>query len=619
MFLTRNEKAKRTTIAPQGLVEKDNYYIMGDKFVRVLSFMSLPDEFGEALLAQFMNNSNYHIDMITEPSKLDVASSIKKEMEQLNERINKTNDPMLRETLIKRYRSYDSFVKLTVQNNTRTVNTSINIYVRADSLDELNEKTRDIRDHFGSMGIDIKMKAIPKLQIPLMQKNSPLFIGNDLPTETDFLIGLPLPTLSVAGLWPFIFNTLEDEEGVLFGREATTGGKIIFDQFFYLNQPEEAKKQGRTAGNMVVVGRTGFGKSTAMNLLIMSALMRKVKVIWCDPENKNQKLTKFVGGNYIEFGKDSSIINIFDLKPISSDEDDYEDESVMYNTDHAISNVVEDLAITFKLLWEDISDYEIDMLNEITVRTYRAVGITGEESFKYYTPERYPTFSTFSSIIDEMIEKYSKQNEYKKFEYDALKKLQMKMRRLVGSAEIPGQWSRYFNGTTSISTDALNDSGLVAIGTKSLFNVTSGLRNALLRLVFNYAWSICLGTDQESLFVTDEDHNYILVPEIASIKAQFQRRARKYNTCTLSGTQQVKDYNDEGIRTHGKAIFDNATYRLVFNLTRDGVEDLSQLISMTDQEKVQLENLPAYTALFTVGNTTMPVEILATEDELRLM
>ena len=49
-----------------------------------------------------------------------------------------------------------------------------------------------------------------------------------------------MTTASVAGLWPWIFDTLEDPEGTLIGRELTSGGKIIFDQFYYMHDVLQA-------------------------------------------------------------------------------------------------------------------------------------------------------------------------------------------------------------------------------------------------------------------------------------------------------------------------------------------------------------------------------------------
>lgn len=89
--------------------------------------------------------------------------------------------------------------------------------------------------------------------------------------------------------------------------------------------------QGRTSGNMIVVGRTGMGKTVLMNLLVFNHIINHRKIIWIDPENKNYALTRYIGGSYISFGNSDKIINIFDLKPISSDDENMPKEE-MYNT-----------------------------------------------------------------------------------------------------------------------------------------------------------------------------------------------------------------------------------------------------------------------------------------------
>ena len=168
-------------------------------------------------------------------------------------------------------------------------------------------------------------------------------------------------------------------------------------------------------------------------------------------------------------------------------------------------------------------------------------------------------------------------------------------------------------------SQALDDIGLLSFGMKHLASTPIGVRNALLRLVFNYAWSKCLSTNEETVFVSDEDHRFISIEEIASIKAQFQRRARKYNTVTISGTQQVRDYCDEKILTYGRAIFENSTYQMYFHMYKSSISELSQLIMLTDQEKEQLVNLPPYTCLMEVGNRKIPIRVLLTDDEDRLI
>lgn len=86
------------------MLERNNYYILGDTYVRVLTVTALPNEFGEGFLAQFINDSRFHIDFSTKIMNEDVSSFLQKEINELETKIDKCDNDINREILIKRYR-----------------------------------------------------------------------------------------------------------------------------------------------------------------------------------------------------------------------------------------------------------------------------------------------------------------------------------------------------------------------------------------------------------------------------------------------------------------------------------------------------------------------------------
>ena len=609
---------KKTTYAPIAFKEYKKCFIMGDKYVSVLSFIKYPDLFVEGLLAPLVTSKDYDIDILIEHTDLDLSTALKNQLKQTEDLYQKSSDPQEKEKLRLKYQNLKNYVERSARETSSTVNCIINIYVKADSLNEIDEKVKTIRSTLDVSTMEIKTKVVQNLQQDYYKKNSPLFVKHDLSPEEDFLNGQPMSSISAAALWPFIFDTLEDPDGTLIGKELTNGGKVIFNQFLYASHPHLAGYQGRTAGNMIVVGRTGMGKTVLMNLLIYGHIVNKRKIIWIDPENKNWKLTKFIGGSFINYGASDKLINIFDLKPLSSDEEIISHEE-MYNTKNAMFNVVEEIKITFRTLWKNLSEDALAMVSEIVVDTYKSVGIDENTQFEYLAPEDYPIFSNFASVVEEKIEKYSRNKEVNQLQINALKELQMRLRQIVGYGAIEGEWSRYFNGTTTIKRSEIEASNTISFGTKALINITPELQNALLRLVFNYTWGVCLGNRSEAVLVIDEEHMFIQFPFLAELLSIIQRRARKYLTATLTGTQQIADYSNPAIQQHGKAIFDNSTYQVYMNLTKDGINDLSKLVSLTDEEKYRIENLPPHCALMTIGNKKIPVQFLATPEELSLI
>ncbi len=618
--LTRKEKARRTTIVPAGFKAKEDCIVIGEKYKQVLTFFKYPDEFVEGFLASMVTSPHYALDLkISHADDLDEASALKSQLSEKKDKYKNSKDDVEKQTLYNEIMSLENYINMLVGSHRSTLNVSTQAYVTNVSKSELEKKVQDIKNDFSKGSTAITLRNIKYIQEGLYKNNSPLFIKPGLRKEVAYSNGQIMSSLSCAGLWPFIYNTLEDPEGKLIGRELTNGGKIIFNQFLYKNYKELAQIQGRPNGNMIVVGRSGMGKTTIMVLLLIDHIIHHRYIIWIDPENKNRNLCNAIGGNYIEIGIGGQLINIFDLKPITTEENEIEAKDIMYDTQTAIFNVVEEIKTTFETLWPKISENELAMIGEITVETYKSVGIDGYESFEHYSPEDYPTFTNFTATIKQKIEMYSKEAEIYKLEISALKKLELKMRQITGYADVPGEWGRYFNGITTIKKETLEKTRMIAIGTKHLFHAHPRLKNALLRQIFKFSESMCLDENEESVLCIDEEHMFISEEILADVLGTLQRRVRKYNTVTLTGTQQVIDYASPKILTHGKAIFDNAIYQFYMNLTKDGVTDLSKLVTLTDEEKLRLQSLSPHTGLFFCGQKRIPLEVLATDAELSLM
>ncbi|MFR4503712.1 MAG: VirB4 family type IV secretion system protein [Catenibacterium sp.] len=612
---------RRSTIAPTAFAEHEDYMIKGDKFEKVLTFWEYPTEFIEGYLAPFLLNSNYTMDMRTEQIDLDYASLLKGERNDLQEKLNRSTDPSEQTKLSERIRALDTHIRESIRTSSRTMNVIINLYVRGDTLEECSERARDIKACYGGQEYQVKLRGIKFLQQGLYKLNSPLFIDDGLRKEPKYLQGQPMTTASVAGLWPWIFDTLEDPEGTLIGRELTSGGKIIFDQFYYMHDVLQAPLDGRVNGNMIIVGTTGSGKSTLMGLIIKNHIMNGRKIVWIDPENRNERLTRRVGGDFISLGRNGHLINIFDLKPCSSDGDSWTKRE-MYDTRQAVANVVEEIKITFKMLFADITQNELAMLPSLVSKTYEYVGIDPTDgTFEKLTVNAFPTFQTFATVVKQEIKKYTKEDSIANaLEISALRALNMKMRHLTCYDGVDGEYAKYFNGTTTISSALMKDSTVLSFGTKDLFQVDDSLKNALLRMIFQYAWSLCLGNeDQECVFAVDEEHMFIQEPKLAEILAVFQRRSRKYHTVTLSSTQEVVEYTNPAILTHGKAIFNNSAYQVYMTLKKNSVSELSKLTSLYDYEMMQIERQPAHQAIMVVGNRHIPIEVLATRRDLQLL
>ena len=182
----------------------------------------------------------------------------------------------------------------------------------------------------------------------------------------------------------------------------------------------------------------------------------------------------------------------------------------------------------------------------------RKFGITRDEngqfaSFKGLHYEDMPTFETFNECLEERI-KELKEDTAARVELDRLMDLRMKMQRIMVEWSVYVCWSYNSYIYKSRKTD-------YCLRNKALFNASSNLSAALNHIMFKFSWDQCLDNNDQSAFIIDEAHTMILQGSTAPLIAQFYRRARKYNCMMIVGTQEPRDFADDSIITHGKAIF----------------------------------------------------------------
>ncbi|MGB4984540.1 MAG: hypothetical protein WBO70_02060, partial [Erysipelotrichaceae bacterium] len=335
------------------------------------------------------------------------------------------------------------------------------------------------------------------------------------------------------------------------------------------------------------------------------------KLIWIDPENKNVYMTKKFGGTFINWGVPGNQINIFDLKPISSDDENIK----LYDTETAIYNAIDDIKMILKLYHYNIKESLHEALNEIdpiVVETYKRKGITFDLSFKGLPLSSYPTFSDLNCVLLEEMEKSDN-----KTQKDLLYKLLSAIKPLINSHK------NYFDGVTTINENNKND--ILSFGTKSLKEKDQGLKDSLNYIMFRYAWSKCLNLNEDTAFVLDEAHEMILEGVTAKELASIYRRSRKYNNCAVIGTQEPRDLSSDVLidgvvmNVHGKSILNNSTYKIIMMLEKAPVESLGEMIALNTNEMYSILDYVRGEALFICGNKKYEIEVLASEKELKEM
>lgn len=606
-MIFKNKKEK-SLLAPLGLVEKEEYYQMGDRFLCNLTVTQLPKNFYLGMLNYYVSNPSIKVHIKTYPLDIDIQKSLRKEYLQKEQEWQKTVDPTNKQRLQNELQSHQEFINETVSYNDKAYNYLMVFVVKADTLHDLRIEKKQLRSQLTNAGF--KVATLPKMQIPIFKLVTPIFMDKyvELNETIKYNLGVPITSRSIAGMYPYIFETLKDEKGFLYAREMNTSGVIIWDPFYYTNNPKQAKLNARLNGNIVVLGTSGSGKTTDISSIFRYGVREKVKIIWIDPENKNIHLTNKYGGSFVNWGGENAKINPFDLKLVDSDED----ESInMYDTKLALFNAIDEFKNILSLYSEDIQNKHLALVGDLMLDMYAKKGINFETDMRTLSSEQYPILMDFYHEL--LLQKESIKNKgEQKIRFDLLEELSIIILPMLNEHSI------FFNGHTTVKTN-MNENSIISFGTKVLFNKQKNLRDTLNYMMFRFAWNLCLKTGELSMFIIDEAHTMINEGRSAIEISQFTRRSRKYDNITVIGTQETTDFTDPNVITHGKAIFNNCAYKIVKKLNKNSIDSLGELITLNENEKGLIEELQQGESLFICGDKRIPTYTILTEKEEKVM
>ena len=584
----------KSQLAPKGLEfdKGGSFFTISDKYATILTVVSYPRFVGPGYLANITNMSGVKMVIKHLPLSGDVIRKmLNKEIADLRARYDNERD----NTMLEKYRqdmdSLDYFIQQFTASQSKTFDFQMHLMLIADTKEGLENKKMQVKNYLDAM----EMKAIPLRfeQQNILKSIIPIFPNQAVESR----IGTPMPSPTMAAMYPFIFDTIKDEGlSTLLGVDFS-GGVVLFNQFLY----QIRKENNRNNANMIILGTSGSGKSTAAKLILRSHIRNGYQIVAVDPEGEISEMTKMYGGTVVDLGKGGEFGMVNPLE-ILVDADDDELKNGAGNT--VLTKTLQTLKAFMKYYDPGIEEDVLTLFIGIVQDTYERFGINFQTDFSRFNPENYPTFSdVYATVYGKLTSLTEKTHER-----DVLERLELKIRPFVRELKF------YFNGHTSITSNT----DFIVFNIKELMNSDVNIRNALLFNVLKYAWSLCLNPNVNTVLSVDEAHVLLGEKNIlgAEFLAQVQRRARKYNTGTIIITQQPSDFVGEGIISHGKAIFDNASYYLVMGLKKQAAEDLAQLIDLNDNEKEGIKRYSQGQGLFVCGNRRMQINVVVSDNEL---
>ena len=582
----------KSQLAPKGLEFNPADFVVSDKYATILSVISYPKFISPGYLSTLTSMSGIKIVIKHIPVPFNTMSKmINRQVADLREKYRQEKDQTAKERIRQDAESLEYFISMLASSQSRIFDFQMHIMINADTKEDLELKKVNVKNYLDAM--ELRAISLRFNQEKILKSILPIFPSQDIEER----IGTPIPSPTIAAMYPFIFDSIKDPGlSVLLGVDFS-GGVILFNQFLY----QIRKENNRNNANMIILGTSGSGKSTAAKLLLRSHIRNGCQIVAIDPENELEEIANTFGGDIIDIGKggDFGLINPLEII-IDADEEEI-NQGLGYTV---LTRTLQSLKAFMRYYDPSIEEDVLNMFSEVVQDTYKRFGIDFNTNFTTFTSEDYPTLSDVYATVKGRLMSITEQTREK----DILQRLEIKIRPLTKELKF------YFDGKTTITAD----SDFLVFNIKEFMNSDTNVRNALFFNILKYAWGLCLDSDVNTILMVDEAH--VLLSnnneQGADFLGQVQRRARKYNTGTIIITQQPSDFSSEAIITQGKAIFDNASYYLVMGLRKQAVEDLSRLIDLNENEKDSIKRYSQGEALFVCGNRRMRINVVVTKDEL---
>lgn len=582
----------KSQIAPKGLQFNPSDFFISDKYATILSVVSYPKYISPGYLSQLTSMSGIKIVVKHIPVPFGTMSKmLNKQIADLKVRYQEEKDNTIRERIRQDAESLEYFISMLAGSQARIFDFQMHIMITADTREDLEMKKVNVKNYLDAM--ELKAVSLRFEQEKVLKSILPIFPKQDVEDR----IGTPIPSVTVAAMYPFIFDTIKDPGlSTLLGVDFS-GGVILFNQFLY----QIKKENNRNNANLIILGTSGSGKSTAAKLILRGHIRNGCQIVAVDPENELEDMTKTFGGDTVDLGKGGEYGMINPLQIVIDADEDEIKQGLGYTV---LTRTLQFLKAFMKYYDPSIEEDVLTMFSEVVQDTYKRFGIDFTTDFSNYTAADFPTFTDVYATVKGRIMSMTDHTH----ERDIMERLELKIRPLTKELKY------YFDGHTTVTPQ----SDFIVFNIKELMNADVNIRNALFFNVLKYAWGLCLDKDLNTILMVDEAHVLLGGNNAigADFLAQVQRRARKYNTGSIIITQQPSDFADPSVITQGKAIFDNASYYLVMGLKKQATEDLSKLIDLNENEKESIKRYSQGEALFVCGNRRMRINITVTKEEL---
>ena len=460
----------------------------------------------------------------------------------------------------------------------------IYIDVYADSINELNYLINKIEGICQSNGLQTKKANFRQEQ--LFNTCMPYMMNNE---DVKITAKRNILTNGLISTYPFISSSIFDENGIFIGTNIYDNSLVFVDRF---------KKEKYKNANMCVFGTSGAGKSFYIKLLILRYRLLGLEQYIIDPDREYGNICEKLQGSIIKLGPSSkTYINVFDIR-----EESIEEESGY------LATKLSKLIGFFKLIYKNINEEELALLEEKIIECYKLKNITFDDKSLYKNDS--------NKINIKPIFKEGKDMPILEDLYNLLgqdyrtKKLQMRLIPFV-----KGSLS-FLNKHTNVE---LNNELVIA----DVYELGEENLKYGMYIFIELFWDKIKKdrTKQKAIYL-DEIWRLIGVTsnkDVAGFVYKIFKTIRKYGGSAVAITQDVEDLFSLDNGTYGKSILNNSSIKNIFSLEEENILLLAKYSNLTEKEKIEIKSLKRGEALMFVGESHILIRIESADYEKEII
>lgn len=399
-----------------------------------------------------------------------------------------------------------------------------------------------------------------------------------------------LPASSVANLYPFNYSGKTDAKGFYIGKDKYGSNVLVdFDQ----------RDEDKTSANILILGNSGQGKSYLMKLLLLNLLESGKSAISLDVEHEQRELCEAVGGCFADLMAGEYLINI--LEPKCWDEGGDADDTSAPEPFRKSTRLAQHISFLkdFFRAYKDFSDAQIDVIEIMVGRLYEKFGINDRTNFAQLQPEDYPILSDLYDLIESEFQSYQP-GQHQLYTEQLLREILLGLHSMCKGAD-----AHFFNGHTNITS-----SRFLVFGVKGLLSAAKNVRNAMLFNILSYM-SDNLITVGNTVAALDELYIWLSNPTAIEYIRNSLKRVRKKESSMLLASQNLEDFDQEGIREMTKPLFSIPPHQFLFNAGSIDKRSYMDMLQLEESEYNLIKFPQRGVCLYKCGNERYLLEVHA--------